>query len=71
MKLVDLMAKASYMKEKNPQELAEEELKINMEIERNPGVKSTKGEEHKFGTTSMSKQEDLGHKLSEKMQFPQ
>ena len=33
MRLVDLMAEASYMEQKKLQELAAEELKIKMEIE--------------------------------------
>ena len=50
MRLVDLMAEASYMKQKKLQELAAEELKIKMEIEQEKArVKIMEGGEQKFG----------------------
>ena len=70
MRLAHLMAEASYMKQKKLQELAVEELKINMEIEQaRARVKIMEGGEQKFG--EMANQEDLGNKPSEKLQLPE
>ena len=70
MRVEDLMAEASYMKQKKLQELAVEEFKIKMEIEQAKSrVKIMKGEKRKFG--EITNQEDLGNKLSEKLQRPQ
>ena len=62
------MVEASYIKQKKFQELAAEDLKIRMEIER-AKAKIMEGDEQKF--REIVKQEDLGNKLSEKFQFPQ
>ena len=70
MKLADLKAKAPYMKQKNLQELAVEELKIKIEIEQvKTRVKIMEGGEQKFKKTA--NQEDLGNKHSEKLQLPE
>ena len=70
MRLVDLMTKGSYMKQKKLKELAAEKIKIKMETEQAiASVKIMEGEEQKFG--EMANQEDLGYKFSEKFQFPQ
>ena len=69
-RLADLMAEASAMKQKKLQELATEELKIKMEIEQvKARIKVMEGEEQKF--KKMANQEDLDNELSEKLQFPQ
>ena len=61
MRLADLMAEASYMKQKKLQELIVEELKIKMEIEQAKArVKIMEEEEQKFG--EMENQEDLGNR---------
>ena len=68
MRLADLMAEASCIKQKNLQELAAEELKIKMEINRaKTSVKIMEGQEHKFRETAI--QEDLGNKLSKTRNF--
>ena len=70
MKPADLMTEASYMKQKELQELTVAKLKINMKIGRaKTRSKITEGEEKKFG--GMTKQEDLGYKFFEKLPFPQ
>ena len=68
MRLADLMAEASCIKQKNLQELAAEELKIKMEIKRaKTSVKIMEGQEHRFRETAI--QEDLGNKLSKTRNF--
>ena len=63
MRLADLMAEASYMQQKELQELAVEELKIKMEIEQAKArVKIMEGGEQKFG--EMANQDNLGNKPS-------
>ena len=70
MRLADLMAEASYMKQKKLQEHAMEELKIKLETEQAKArVKIMEGGEQKFG--EMANQEDLGNKTSEKLQLPE
>ena len=66
MKLSDLMAEISYIKQKKLQEPAVKELKINMQIDSvKARVKIMEGEEKKLG--EMTKQEELGKKFSEKL----
>ena len=61
MRLADLMAEASYMKQKKLQEFIVEELKIKMEIEQAKArAKIMEEEEQKFG--EMENQEDLGNR---------
>ena len=68
MRLADLMAEASCIKQKNLQELAAEELKIKMEIKQaKTSVKIMEGQEHKF--REMAIQEDLDNKLSKTRNF--
>ena len=66
MKLSDLMAEISYIKQKKLQEPAVKELKVNMQVDSvKARVKIMEGEEKKLG--EMAKQEELGKKFSEKL----